>query len=401
MVVIPLLGGAPRLEDIEASQQAQGRQQRGGLPDRADEGGTAPAWPGTPGPRLSACLSPGAAVVRSPSRLPKVHRAEVQGWFGPGFLAPLLHVSGVVLEANLVWRESQGGRKYPTHLPDYTGPVAVGEKRWRSERRPGGILLSSISRDHRKDFEAAPGSLFLDVDIDQCFPSILAALSGDERLAAGCQDDLHRVSGDLLVPALPAARRRSVGKLFNLSALGGITEQGWSRYLREAGVKATRSQAKGMLDTWWAGFPAARDFRDGWGEMHRETAAQGGALWVTLPDERGYQFRSSAVLGQTKGGYVVREGTPQGLLEGAVRTTLSSVFRGVESVILDRALQLIYPLREEGLRLVLPMYDGVLLQVPVETAPTLARAVQAAFVQVLAEVGVPATVSAQLRPTWG
>ena len=134
--------------------------------------------------------------------------------------------------------------------------------------------------------------------------------------------------------------------------------------------------------------------------MHRETARRGSSLSVKLPGFRGFTFGSGAVRGEAKKGYVVKQGTPDSRLSAAVRTTLSSVFRGMEGLLLDRSLQLIYPLRREGVRLVLPMYDGVLLQVPEDRAETLSREVRAAFAQSLREVGVPALVSSTIRSAW-
>jgi hypothetical protein len=387
--------GAPRLEDVA------GRRKNAGLPARADEK-TIQARPSVNREsRASVSLSPGVLVVRSPVALPRVHLAEAQAWFGSGFLVPLCHETGPQLAPNLIWRETHGGRKYPTYLPDYKGPLIISEARWRKARRPGGLLLSCISRTQRAGFRAPEGSIFVDVDIDQCFPSILAALSCDDGLAQACGNDLHQISGDLLVPHMAPETRRSVGKLFNLSAVGGITARGWALHLRERGVVVSLTEAGRMLDTWWASFPAARGLRDRWGEMHRAAAGCRSPLRVDLPGARSFKFAPGAVLGDSKGGYHVRDGTPESRLEAAVRTTLSSVFRGLEGLLLDRALQLLYPLREEGLRLVLPVYDGVLLQVPKDRAETLSVKARAAFSQALAEVGIPACVSSDIRSTWG
>ena len=354
-----------------------------------------PAGSGTLGSPPS---SPG--LLFGASTVPPVPSREVQAWFGPGFLAPLVHVSGHDLTPNIVWREQHGGRKYPTHLPSYKGPVVISEKRWRTARRPGGLLLSAISRSHRPDFPAPKGSIFIDVDIDQCFPSILAAASGSDLLAEACQGDLHQVSGDLMAPNLDQKGRRALGKLFNLSAIGGITRTGWRKQLKAAGIEVTAHRADYMLSTWWGSFPRAEDFRDAWLAWHQEAARENRGLQVVLPGGRAFFFGSVAVVGDVKSGYAVRSGTPKSRLSAAMRTTWCSLFRGVESVILDRALQLIYPLRERGLRLVLPMYDGLLLQVPEGDAEVLASAVQKLFRQALTEVGVPATVSTQLKRSW-
>ena len=331
---------------------------------------------------------------------PRPQGSEVKEWFSPRFSARLTHKTGSDFSPTLTWRESQGGRKYPTYLPSYSGDRVVSEKKWRSVRRPGGLLLSAISRVDRKDFRAPLGTLFLDVDIDQCFPAILASLSKDGELRAACRGDLHRVSGDLLVPTLEAGVRRSIGKLFNLSAVGGVTAIGWRIHLREAGIDVSLSEAERMLATWWESFGAARTFRREWADLHHSTLSAGKALRIYLPGGHSYLFEAGALRGDVKGGYLVKTGTPEQRVSAAVRTTFSSIFRGIESVILDRALQLLYPLRGEGLRLVLPLYDGLLLQVPEETAPDLAEAAKKAFEQALTEVGVAASVSTKLKPSW-
>ncbi len=389
-----LLGSEPpRLEDVEARS--------GGLPARADEGAAGARSSVNREPRApGVSLLPGSLVVSSPSRIPRVHLAEVQSWFGRDFLVPLHHESGPSLQPTLVWREQHGGRKYPTYLPTYKGPMVISEARWRKVRQPGGILLSCISRKHRPGFKAPLGTTFLDVDIDQCFPAILAALSGDRKLAQACQEDLHQVSGDVLAPGLDPAKRRAIGKLFNLSAVGGITATGWAFHLQDHGLSVTQEEAQRMLESWWAGFPEARDFRDRWARAHRAAAKKGDPLWIHLPGERSFHFAPGGVLGDSKGGYIVKTGTPAQRLDAAVRTTLSAVFRGIEGLLLDRALQLAFPLRREGVRLVLPVYDGALFQVPENTAAALSEEVRAGFAQALAEAGIAARVSTAWRATW-
>ena len=88
-------------------------------------------------------------------------------------------------------------------------------------------------------------------------------------------------------------------------------------------------------------------------------------------------------------------------LQAAIRTTFSAIWRGTEGVLLDQILRRIQPLRARGLRLVLPTYDGLLLQAPRATAPELAREIRRAFDDALQQLGVATTATVEVRQAWG
>ena len=156
-----------------------------------------------------------------------------------------------------------------------------------------------------------------------------------------------------------------------------------------------------MIGGWWSRFARARDFLEAWLQLHQGAALANAALGIRLPDGRRFSFDKGVVRGVAKRPKWVHIKDPQRRLTASMRTTFSSIFRGVESVILDRALQLIYPLRTHGLRLVAPMYDGALLQAPEASAEALTSEVRRAFLLALTEVGVPAGVSCEIRAAWG
>jgi len=319
--------------------------------------------------------------------------------------ATFLAACPATLSPNIVWREHHGGRKYPCVVPGYSGPLVTGENTFKAARRSSGaassVLLSSIPRELRPAFVAPKGHLYIDVDIDRCFPVLLATLARDEVLLAASLGDLHQTAGDEMAPHLLPAERRRLGKLFNNSVVGGISPSGWHQKLKSMGHRFSLAQATAMHSAWWGRFERATLFRDRWSELHRAAAKANQPLRVELPTGRAFTFDKGFVRGQARREKWKNISDSERRLEAAMRTTFSSVFRGVESVILDRALQLIYPLRNRGLRLVLPLYDGALFQAPEADAETLANDVRQACLLALTQVGVPAGVSCETRAAWG
>ncbi len=340
-----------------------------------------------------------------PTPLERRSVAEVGSWFSDAWLSPLFP-SGLDLpgrlEVSLVVREREGGRRYPFHLPGYEGPRVVGERAYRTASAGRDrVLLSAIPKAQRHAFAAPPGHRYLLADIDRCFPVLLASVADDEALLDAARGDLHQEAGDTLAPHLSANERRWLGKRFNNAVIGLISPAGWHHHLRELGITVTVLEANRMHDRWWERFAAARDFRDAWLDFHRSVAKANQPLRIVYPDGRPFTFDRATVRGVARRPRWERLASPQARLAASARRTFAAIWRGIEGVVLDEVLHRLHALRGEGLRLVLPLYDGVLLQAPESCATQLAEQVRNAFLAAFRVVGIPAGVTITDAPTWG
>lgn len=389
-----------------------------------------PAGPPVPRLVLRYPSAPGGAwTFVPPCPLNRASLSEVEAWFHPSFLASLqpdrialrelidawcgeaaagglaptaatwlAHLPAVV-PISLVRREREGGRRYAYHLPRYRGPIVVSERQFRRLRGPR-VLLPAIPRRVRRAFVAPRGHRYVSVDIDRCFLVLLATVANDDNLMAAASRDLHQEAGDVMAPSLAPLDRRRVGKLFNNAVVGLVSPQGLHLAMRRARMHTTIEEASAQHRRWWSQFSRARDMRDHWAAHHRRAAARSDSIRITYPDRRTYSFDAATVRGSAPRPRWAHLRTRASRLDAAIRTTFSALWRGVEGALLDRCLQLLFPLRSRGIRLVLPIYDGLLLQVPTRDAEPLADAAHNAVMHALADLGVPATASVDIRATW-
>ena len=129
-------------------------------------------------------------------------------------------------------------------------------------------------------------------------------------------------------------------------------------------------------------------------------AAGGQALALCYPDGRRYTFDAATVRGAARRPAWVHITQPHQGLAAAFRTSFSAIWRGIEGAILDEAIHRIHALRPRGLRLVLPIYDGLLLQVPVAHATELADLVEAALHEAMCAVGLSGGATVRVASTW-
>jgi hypothetical protein len=357
--------------------------------------------------------------LRSPASLQRRSAQEVGAWFGEGFLAPL-HVertgglpsvgieptlrrvldAGVrTLPVSAVYREREGGRRYTFHIPGYTGPMLLsgGPTRATPER----LLLPAIPRRLRARFGAAPEHVLVVADIDRCFPVLLATVSGDDALLEAARGDLHQAAGDAMAPDLPAQTRRRLGKRFNNAVVGLVSPQGWHAELAREGLDLLLADARRMHDNWWARFDRARRWRDAWVALHRDAAERRRPLKLCFPDGRRYTFDAATVRGVARRPNWSELRGCDARLAAAIRTTFSAVWRSIEGLVLDEVLHRLYDAAQPDLSLVLPMYDGLVLQVPTSAVSRLLPVVRKAFLGAFEVVGVPGAVTIEVRPTWG
>lgn len=294
---------------------------------------------------------------------------------------------------NAVRRERQGGRRECFYVPHYRGPLLLAGELPAplSDQR---VHLQSIPSVLRCAIRPPPGHCFIDADIARCFPAIGAALSRDQRLHSHLQGDIHQLVGRHLAPSVAAEAQRKLGKAVNNGLICGMTGFGLQNELRERGVAVSMGQAERFHAEWWALFPDFRDFMGGIDTLIERRVASRLGLNIEAPDGRVFRFSPAELAGF--------RGESIGERAHRKRRLVSALFRAVEGCILDRALELMYRGRELfGLRLALPMYDGLLAVVPESEAERGRRSVRRCLERALADVGVAATVKVEVRDTWG
>ncbi len=232
------------------------------------------------------------ALARAGLEVPDTRSATLSRLDHPAVPLLLEHRRLSRLHTTNGWRWLQewvhDGRYRPSYLP---GGVVSG--RWAAQG--GGAL--SVPAQVRPAVVADPGWVFVTADVAQLEPRVLAAVSGDERLAAAA------ATGDLYqgVVEAGAAASRADAKTALLGAMYGATagqggrlvEHLARRYPRAFGhvEEAARAGERGEQVATWLGRaspppPAQRDELDererrAWGRFTRNFVVQGtGAEWA-------------------------------------------------------------------------------------------------------------------------
>ena len=264
-------------------------------------------------------------------------------------------------------RERQGGRRYYINVPGQTGVQFVSRKPRQIPSRPPFRWLQMIPRAVRSvGLRASDDRVLVQGDLSNAFPHILGAISGDAKLLADVQADLHdRVAARLGIS-------RDGAKVVNNSIVGGIGVPGLMGQL-----DVDHAEAAAVKHDWWALYAVAdaywRDMDAYWrwaggfpGSDRAEEQRRAGlrherALRVITPDGRPFTFSASDVAGIRR-------------LNGkriSMLTAMSAILRCVEGTVMDIAVaQISWMARKQGLdlRFVLGTYDGVIYSAPGDRA---------------------------------
>jgi DNA polymerase I len=248
-------------------------------------------------------------------------------------------------------------------------------------------VRSEIGRQLRDAFVPAPGCRFLVSDYDQIELRVIAHLSGDPGLVAAFAEhrDVHRTTAARVfgVPpeeVTPAQRNRA--KMVSYGLAYGMEAYGLAQRLA-----IETPEAQGILDAYFAAFPAVRDY------MERTVSeARSKGYTVTLYGRR----RPLPDLNSPNRN--LRMAAERQAMNAGIQGLAADLFK-VALVRLDSALE------ERSLRsrLVLQVHDEVLVEVPTaesETLGVLVPEVMAAVAQE-AQLAVPLEVSSAWGESWG
>ena len=245
-------------------------------------------------------------------------------------------------------------------------------------------IRTEQGREIRKAFvPGAPGRVMMSADYSQIELRVMAHLCGDEHLRQAFREgqDIHAVTAAKIfgkkVEDVSADERR-MAKTANFGIMYGISSFGLAQRL-----KCSRSEAKKLIDDYFASFPSIRSFID-------ETLAKARETLYT-----------ETMLGRRR--YIADINSHNANIRAiAERNAVNAPIQGTAADIIKIAMiRVAERLRKEGLkaRMVLQIHDELLLEVP-ETEIDAAKEVLVEEMQGVMELSVPLIVECNYGKTW-
>lgn len=276
---------------------------------------------------------------------------------------------------------------YEAALGDGASRGAVTASSWK--RDPAGRIhlvapsIQSIARELRRHIVPSRDAVFLDIDLVNAHAWIAAARSGDERLLEELRrGDLYEALARRHLPAIATDQGRRAIKPAALSLLCGgsvTTVAGQLRTLVDP--VAAREIAEGLVTAWWAEHPDLQQLC---------TEVRNGC-----EENRGAPVRVVTLTG--------RERVFSTSGRGAWRKALWGNWACVEAEIVDEILIHLDDLpRRLGVRLVMPMFDGLLVEASEGRSNEAAREISALAAECATRAGVPGlVVKVDVQRAWG
>ena len=285
-----------------------------------------------------------------------------------------MYVSPAIMEAIRVLENTDPAPDRRRRLKTYRGALMrVGTDRlfhpgpwWRE---PSGRIHcpgQNIAKGLRGHFRPSdPERDFVDADLTGAHVAIAASRSGDAALIAATTAGVCYENLAALLPSLDPEAARGIAKHVAATLINGGTERAIMNQL-VGKVADPRSAACALMNGFWRAYPRLRWYIEGVMIAVRAAAARG-AKTFDVP---------------TLSGPV-----PIPISRGRERTALSAHWSTVEAQALDFVLCHLHD-RIGGLggRLVLPMFDGLLVDAPSPLAGRVEEALEALIVEALHSV---------------
>ena len=244
-------------------------------------------------------------------------------------------------------------------------------------------IRTEQGREIRKAFVPEPGNVIMSADYSQIELRIMAHLCGDEHLCAAFNSgiDVHAATAAKIygIPVEEvSADQRRVAKTANFGIMYGISSFGLSQRL-----KCSRSEAKKIIDDYFASFPSIRSFIDSTLASAREKG-----YVETLFGRRRYVPDVNS-----------RNGNVRALAE---RNAVNAPIQGTSADIIKLAMTGVdRSLRQAGLRarMVLQIHDELLLEVPLDEVDRV-REILVREMEGVMKLNVPLTVECNYGNTW-
>ena len=231
--------------------------------------------------------------------------------------------------------------------------------------------------------EASPGHLLMEADVSQCELRVLAHFSQDPRLLAAFRDgnvDLHVQTAaaalGIAEQQVTEQQRNRTGKQVNFAIIFGMTADGLAQKLAIAPF-----EAQWLLDGYFAAHPAVQ-------------------TWISQVHASAY--KDSQV--RTLSGRRRRLPGIRHLLPGesylAQRQAVNTIIQGTAADLFKLSLIRLHEALPGDVRMLLPVHDSVLLEVPTELVEETRPIVKEAMEAVPTSFSVPLRVEVKAGRTW-
>ena len=230
--------------------------------------------------------------------------------------------------------------------------------------------------------EASPGHLLMEADVSQCELRVLAHFTQDPGLLTAFRDgnvDLHvqTAAAVLGVAGKPVTdAERSIGKQVNFAIIYGMTADSLAQKLA-----ITRSEAQIVLDGYFAAYPAV-------------------GSWIAQVHAAAHEDRQVRTLsGRRRRLDDIRSCDPQAV-SAAQRQAVNTIIQGTAADLLKLALIRLNTELPAGVKMLLPVHDSLLYEVPQELLEETRRIVQEEMEAVPAGFTVPLKIDIKTGRTW-
>ena len=242
--------------------------------------------------------------------------------------------------------------------------------------------LQGLSPALRAAVEASPGHLLLEADASQCELRVLAHFSQDPRLLAAYRDsnvDLHvqTAAAALGIAAEQVTdEQRGIGKQVNFAIVYGMAADSLAQRLA-----ITTWEAQALLDGYFAVYP-------------------GVGTWIAQVRTAAYEVRQVRTLsGRRRPLPDIRSRDPDEVAT-AQRQAVNTVIQGTAADLMKLALIRLNNALPDGVRMLLPVHDSVLLEVPEGLVEEPRKIVQDAMETLPDGFSVPLKIEVKTGRTW-
>ncbi|MEI8373464.1 MAG: DNA polymerase A family protein [Planctomycetota bacterium] len=294
--------------------------------------------------------------------------------FNTDALEQLSHNEGTRDSANALLRQVQPDGRIYANLD----PLGTVTGRY-SCKDPN---LQGLPAAVRSAVEASPGHLLMEADVSQCELRVLAHFSQDPRLLATYRDgnvDLHvqTAAAALGIAAEQVtAEQRGIGKQVNFAIVYGMAADGLARRLA-----ISPGEAQALLDSYFVTYP-------------------GVGAWIAQAHAAAYEDHEVRTLSDRRRRLPDIRSRDPSAVATAHRQSVNTIVQGTAADLLKLALIRLHNTLPEDVRMLLPVHDSVLLEVPTELVEETQRIVTEAMEALPPGFSVPLKVDIHAGKTW-
>jgi DNA polymerase I-like protein with 3'-5' exonuclease and polymerase domains len=242
--------------------------------------------------------------------------------------------------------------------------------------------LQGLSPALRAAVEASPGHLLLEADVSQCELRVLAHFSQDPRLLAAYRDgnvDLHAQTAAAalgIAPEQVTDEQRGIGKQVNFAIVYGMTADSLAQKLAISPI-----EGQALLDGYFAAYPGVR-------------------AWIARVHAAAYEDRQVRTFsGRRRQIPDIRSRDP-GEVATAQRQAVNTIVQGTAADLMKLALIRLNDALPDGVKMLLPVHDSMLLEAPESLVEETRRIVVESMESTPADFSVPLRIDTHTGRAW-